>query len=237
MAIDLDSCTGCSACVVACSAENNVPVVGPVQIQRGREMMWIRIERFEERLETGASDVRFVPMMCQHCTDAPCETVCPVFATYHNPEGLNAQVYNRCVGTRYCSNNCPYKVRSFNFFDYAAPEKRTFAFPEPLNWQLNPDVTVRNKGVMEKCTMCVQRILEGKGTARDEERKLRDGEIQTACAQSCPTQAIVFGDLADPESAVHKASHGERRYWVLEDLNTRPGVTYLKRVRRDTESA
>ena len=237
MAIDLDTCTGCSACVVACSAENNVPYVGPEQIKRGREMLWIRIDRFEESLVPGKSDVRFVPMMCQHCGDAPCETVCPVYATYHNPEGLNAQVYNRCVGTRYCSNNCPYKVRSFNFFDYAAPEKPTFAFPEPLNWQLNPDVTVRNKGVMEKCTMCVQRILEGKGTAKDEGRKVRDGEIQTACAQSCPTQAIVFGDLADPESAVHKASFGERRYWVLEELNTKPGVTYLKRVRRDAGSA
>ncbi len=237
MAIDLDSCTGCSACVVACSAENNVPVVGTEQIKRGREMMWIRIDRFEESLQPGKSDVRFVPMMCQHCGDAPCETVCPVYATYHNPEGLNAQVYNRCVGTRYCSNNCPYKVRSFNFFDYAAPEKPTFAFPEPLNWQLNPDVTVRNKGVMEKCTMCVQRILEGKGTAKDEGRKVRDGEIQTACAQSCPTQAIVFGDLADPGSAVHKASHGERRYWVLNELNTKPGVTYLKRVRRDAGPA
>ncbi len=233
MAIDLDTCTGCSACVVACSAENNVPTVGPEQIKRGREMMWIRIDRFEESLQPGRSDVRFVPMMCQHCGDAPCETVCPVYATYHNPEGLNAQVYNRCVGTRYCSNNCPYKVRSFNFFDYAAREKPTFAFPEPLNWQLNPDVTVRNKGVMEKCTMCVQRIIEGKGTAKDEDRKVRDGEIQTACAQSCPTQAIVFGDLADPESAVHKSSHGERRYWVLNELNTKPGVTYLKRIRRE----
>jgi molybdopterin-containing oxidoreductase family iron-sulfur binding subunit len=237
MAIDLDTCTGCSACVVACSAENNVPVVGTQMVQRGREMLWIRIERFEENLKPGASDVRFVPMMCQHCGDAPCETVCPVYATYHNPEGLNAQVYNRCVGTRYCSNNCPYKVRSFNFFDYAAPEKPTFAFPEPLNWQLNPDVTVRNKGVMEKCTMCVQRILEGKGIAKDEDRKLRDGEIQTACAQSCPTQAIVFGDLADPGSAVSRASHGDRRYWVLEELNTKPGVTYLKRVRRDAGAA
>ncbi len=237
MAIDLDACTGCSACVVACSAENNVPSVGPELIQRGREMLWIRIDRFEESLAPGRSDVRFVPMMCQHCGDAPCETVCPVYATYHNPEGLNAQVYNRCVGTRYCSNNCPYKVRSFNFFDYAAPEKVTFAFPEPLNWQLNPDVTVRNKGVMEKCTMCVQRILEAKGIAKDEGRKLRDGEFQTACAQSCPTQAIVFGDLADPESAVHVASHGERRYWALNELNTKPGVTYLKRVRREAESA
>jgi len=233
MAIDLDACTGCAACVVACSAENNVPSVGPELIKRGREMMWIRIERWEESLKPGASDVRFVPMMCQHCGDAPCETVCPVYATYHNPEGLNAQVYNRCVGTRYCSNNCPYKVRSFNWFDYAAPEKETFAFPEPLNWQLNPDVTVRNKGVMEKCTMCIQRILEAKGIAKDEERTLRDGEFQTACAQSCPTQAITFGDLADPESAVHRVSFGERRYWVLNELNTKPGVTYLKRVRRD----
>ncbi|HYM82128.1 MAG TPA: molybdopterin-dependent oxidoreductase [Candidatus Limnocylindria bacterium] len=235
MAIDLNSCTGCSACLVACHAENNVPMVGPEPIKRGREMHWIRIERYERKLDGGENDVRFMPMMCQHCGDAPCETVCPVYATYHNPEGLNAQVYNRCVGTRYCSNNCPYKVRAFNFFDYAAPEKPTFAFPEPLNWQLNPDVTVRSKGVMEKCTMCVQRILEGKGNAKDEQRALRDGEIQTACAQTCPTQAIVFGDLVDPESAVSKASHGERRYWVLGDLNTKPGVTYLKKVQRPVE--
>jgi Fe-S-cluster-containing hydrogenase component 2 len=134
-----------------------VPMVGPAMVDRGREMHWIRIERYDEKLTPGRHDVRFVPMMCQHCSDAPCEVVCPVYATYHNPEGLNAQIYNRCVGTRYCSNNCPYKVRAFNFFDYSAPEKDTFAFPEPLNWQLNPDVTVRSKGVMEKCTMCVQR--------------------------------------------------------------------------------
>jgi molybdopterin-containing oxidoreductase family iron-sulfur binding subunit len=234
MSIDLNSCTGCAACVVACSAENNVPVVGPDLIRRGREMMWIRIDRFEEKVAPGASDVRFVPMMCQHCGDAPCEMVCPVYATYHNPEGLNAQVYNRCVGTRYCSNNCPYKVRAFNWFDYSAPEKTTFAFPEPLNWQLNPDVTVRSKGVMEKCTMCIQRILEGKGNAKDEGRPVRDGEIQTACAQSCPTQAITFGDLIDPESAVHKKSFGERKYWVFEELYTKPGVTYLQKVTRDT---
>jgi molybdopterin-containing oxidoreductase family iron-sulfur binding subunit len=239
MAIDLNSCTGCSACVVACNAENNVPSVGPEPIKRGREMQWIRIERFEERVGTpgegaATNDVRFLPMMCQHCSDAPCETVCPVYATYHNPEGLNAQVYNRCVGTRYCSNNCPYKVRSFNFFDYAAPEKPTFAFPEPLNWQLNPDVTVRSKGVMEKCTMCVQRILEGKGHAKDESRDVRDGEIRTACQQSCPTQAIVFGDLLDAESQVAKLSYGERRYWVLDDLNTKPGVTYLRKLQRES---
>jgi len=233
MSIDLNSCTGCAACVVACYAENNIPTVGPEMVKRGRELAWIRIDRFEEKLEPGRHDVRNVPMMCQHCSDAPCEIVCPVYATYHNPEGLNAQIYNRCVGTRYCSNNCPYKVRAFNWFDYSAPEKATFAFPEPLNWQLNPDVTVRSKGVMEKCTMCVQRILEGKGNAKDEKRAVKDGEIQTACAQSCPTQAITFGDLLDPDSDVHKKSFGERRYWVLEELNTRPGVTYLKRVRRE----
>jgi len=232
MVIDLDACTGCSACMVACSAENNVPVVGPEMIKRGREMWWIRIDRFEEKVGDGASDVRFVPMMCQHCSDAPCETVCPVYATYHNPEGLNAQAYNRCVGTRYCSNNCPYKVRAFNWFDYAAPEKATFAFAEPLNWQLNPDVTVRSKGVMEKCSMCVQRILEVKGDARDEKRAVRDGDLQTACAQSCPARAIVVGDLLDPESEVANRSYGERGYWVLDELNTRPGVTYLKKITR-----
>ncbi len=234
MAIDLNACTACAACVVACYAENNVPVVGPDLVMRGRDMAWIRIDRFEERVAPGAIDVRLTPMMCQHCSDAPCEIVCPVYATYHNPEGLNAQVYNRCVGTRYCSNNCPYKVRAFNFFDYSATEKPTFAFPAPLNWQLNPDVTVRSKGVMEKCTMCIQRILEGKGNARDENRPLRDREIQTACEQSCPTQAITFGDLLDAESAVHQKSYGERKYWVLEELNTKPGVTYLQRVTRDT---
>jgi molybdopterin-containing oxidoreductase family iron-sulfur binding subunit len=232
MAIDLHKCTGCQACMIACSAENNVPTVGPELIKRGRDMFWIRIDRFEEKLGEGmGADVRHVPMMCQHCGDAPCETVCPVYATYHNPEGLNAQIYNRCVGTRYCSNNCPYKVREFNWFDYSAPEKATFAFPEPLNWQLNPDVTVRSKGVMEKCTMCVQRILEGKGTAKDEARAVRDGDIVTACQQTCPTQAIVFGDLMDPESRVSKLSReDERRYWVLNELNTKPGVTYLKKV-------
>ncbi len=234
MAIDLNACTGCAACVVACNAENNIPYVGPELVRRGREMMWIRIERYDERLDSAKHDVRFVPMMCQQCGDAPCETVCPVYATYHNPEGLNAQVYNRCVGTRYCSNNCPYKVRSFNFFDYSAPEKETFAFAEPLNWQLNPDVTVRSKGVMEKCTFCIQRILEGKGNARDENRPLRDQEIQTACQQGCPSRAIVFGDLMDDASQVSKLSRGsDRRYWVLNDLNTKPAVTYLKRIERE----
>jgi Fe-S-cluster-containing dehydrogenase component len=238
MAIDIDSCNGCSACMVACSAENNVPTVGPDMVTHGREMWWIRINRIEQEIgdgkSNGKSDVRFVPMMCQHCGNAPCEIVCPVYATYHNPEGLNAQVYNRCVGTRYCSNNCPYKVRVFNFYDYSAPEKPSFAFPEPLNWQLNPDVTVRSKGVMEKCTMCIQRILEGKGNARDENRTLRDGDIKTACQQTCPTRAITFGDLLDPDSEVAKLSYGERAYWPLDELNTRPGVTYLKKIERET---
>jgi len=234
MAIDINTCTGCSACVVACNAENNIPYVGPEQVRHGREMMWLRIERWEEKVAPGKIDVRQLPMLCQHCSDAPCETVCPVYATYHNPEGLNAQVYNRCVGTRYCSNNCPYKVRSFNFFDYSAPEKASFAFAEPLNWQLNPDVTVRSKGVMEKCTFCVQRILEGKGNARDDKRELKDGDIKTACQQGCPSQAIVFGDLLDPESRVAKLSNGDdRRYWVLNDLNTKPGITYLKKIDRE----
>jgi molybdopterin-containing oxidoreductase family iron-sulfur binding subunit len=233
MAIDLQACTGCSACMLGCSAENNVPAVGPELARRGRDMFWIRLERFEEKVDAGEPrlDVRHVPMMCQQCNDAPCEIVCPVYATYHNPEGLNAQVYNRCVGTRYCSNNCPYKVREFNWFDYSAPEKPTFAFPEPLNWQLNPDVTVRSKGVMEKCTMCIQRILEGKGNARDANREVRDGDWTTACAQSCPTQAIVFGDLMDLDSRVSKLARGDqRRYWVLDELNTKPNVTYLKKI-------
>ena len=200
-------------------------------------MSWIRIERYEEALEGGPNDVRFVPMMCQQCTDAPCETVCPVYATYHNPEGLNAQVYNRCVGTRYCANNCPYKVRAVQLVRLRGAREGHVRFPEPLNWQLNPDVTVRAKGVMEKCTFCVQRILEGKGDARDEDRPLRDGEIRTACQQTCPSQAIVFGDLLDPESAVSRLSADERRYWVFNELNTKPAVTYLKKLERESELA
>ena len=226
MAIDLNACNGCNACVAACYAENNVPVLGADRMVRGRTMSWLRIERFVEprpATDGGAQvDSRFLPMPCQHCDHAPCESVCPVYATYHSEEGLNAQIYNRCVGTRYCSNNCPYKVRRFNWWE---PE-----FPEPLNLQLNPDVTVRSAGVMEKCTFCVQRIQEGKEQARDEDRPVRDGDVTPACAQTCPAQAIVFGDLNDPQSRVSQLSAADRRYHALGVLNTRPAVTYLKKV-------
>ena len=226
MAIDLDACNGCNACVAACYAENNVPVMGADRMRRGRTMSWLRLERFDEPRAGGeGADVRFLPMLCQHCDHAPCETVCPVYATYHTEEGLNAQIYNRCVGTRYCSNNCPYKVRRFNWF---MPE-----FEAPLQLQLNPDVTARSDGVMEKCTFCVQRIQDGKEQARDEDRPVRDGDVSPACAQSCPAQAIVFGDMNDPASRVSQLSADARAYHALAVFNTRPAVTYLKKVNRD----
>jgi anaerobic selenocysteine-containing dehydrogenase/Fe-S-cluster-containing dehydrogenase component len=223
MAINLSSCTGCSACVAACYAENNIPVVGKEQVARGRNMAWIRIERYMENI-SATPDVRFSPMLCQHCDNAPCEPVCPVYATQHNSEGLNVQTYNRCVGTRYCSNNCPYKVRAFNWFD---PH-----FEEPLHLQLNPDVSARSKGIMEKCSFCVQRIRGAKDHAKDEGRKVMDGEATPACAQSCPAQAISFGNLLDPESAVSKLSSLAHGYKVLDELNTKPAITYLPRVKQ-----
>jgi molybdopterin-containing oxidoreductase family iron-sulfur binding subunit len=238
MAVDLSRCTGCSACVTACHAENNIPTVGEELVRRGREMSWIRIERYFEGGEHDEPfESRVLPMMCQQCGSAPCEPVCPVFAAYHTPDGLNAQVYNRCVGTRYCSNNCPYKVRYFNWFDHQDENDPTFSFPDPLHWQLNPDVTVRSKGVMEKCTFCVQRIRGKQSEARlDGDRELVDGEIVTACQQTCPADAIVFGDLNDPNSRVSQISHDDRGYHVLGGLNTRPGVTYLKKVRNVVEA-
>ncbi|HEY8367905.1 MAG TPA: molybdopterin-dependent oxidoreductase [Thermodesulfobacteriota bacterium] len=231
MTIDLDRCTGCQACVVACYAENNLPVVGEAQVARGREMSWIRIERYWEPDGT----VTHAPMLCLHCGNAPCEPVCPVFAAYHNPEGLNGQVYNRCVGTRYCGNNCPYKVRYFNWYDYSRESYNgkpnpAYAFPAPLHLQLNPSVTVRGVGVMEKCTMCIQRINAAKDLAKDQGRRVRDGEFQTACAQACPTEAIVFGNLKDPESRVAKLRASPRNYAVLEELETVPSVTHLAKV-------
>ncbi|HEX7240412.1 MAG TPA: molybdopterin dinucleotide binding domain-containing protein, partial [Longimicrobiaceae bacterium] len=230
MAIDLSRCIGCAACVVACSAENNIPVVGPQEVKKGRALTWLRIERYfgvtrnpEEAMENEATDdVRFLPMLCQHCGNAPCEPVCPVYAAYHTPDGLNGQVYNRCVGTRYCANNCPYKVRYFNWF--------TYDFPEPLNWQLNPDVTVREKGVMEKCTFCVQRIHEAERDASRENREVRDGDVTPASVQTCPTEVFVFGNIADPRSAVAQASRSNRSYRVLDALNVQPAIVYLKKV-------
>jgi anaerobic selenocysteine-containing dehydrogenase/Fe-S-cluster-containing dehydrogenase component len=228
MAVDLDACTGCQACVVACSAENNVPVVGKAQVAYGRAQQWIRLERWEKG-EGGKVNV-FLPMFCQHCEIAPCEPVCPVYAAYHTKEGLNAQVYNRCVGTRYCGNNCPYHVRRFNWFNYT--------WTAPLDLQLNPDVTVRQLGVMEKCTMCLQRIEKGKDEARDAGRKVRDGDVLTACQQTCPTQAITFGNLKEGGTRVSKLSVDSRSYHVLHELGTRPAVTYLARVvRQETAGA
>jgi len=220
MIIDLDACIGCGACVVACYAENNVAVVGPETVAKGREMAWIRVEKYVE----GEDGTRFLINLCQHCHHAPCEPVCPVHATYHTADGLNAMVYNRCVGTRYCSNNCTYKVRRFNWFDYVRDK--------PLPLQYNPDVTVRERGLMEKCSFCVQRIRRAREEARKEKRPVRDGEVIPACAQTCPTRAILFGNLRDPDSRVRARFNDPRAYALLDELGTRPSIRYLKKVLR-----
>jgi molybdopterin-containing oxidoreductase family iron-sulfur binding subunit len=227
MVIDLNACTGCSACVIACQVENNIPVVGKDEVRRHREMHWLRIDRYYSERDS-AVEVAHQPMLCQHCGNAPCEVVCPVLATVHSAEGLNQQVYNRCVGTRYCANNCPYKVRRFNWFDYAHED-------QSHNLVLNPEVTVRSRGVMEKCTFCVQRIEQARIEARRAGQELADGEIQTSCQQSCPTQAIVFGDLNNPKSRVSQLQRSWRAYRVLEELNVRPSVSYLGLVRNRPE--
>jgi molybdopterin-containing oxidoreductase family iron-sulfur binding subunit len=252
MAIDLNACTGCGACIVACSAENNVPVVGRDEVRRRREMHWIRIDRYYSYNENGTAvteeneianlenldDVSVIhqPMMCQHCEHAPCETVCPVLATTHSSEGINQMTYNRCIGTRYCANNCPYKVRRFNWFNYWNDSR----FDNYLNNEftqlvLNPDVTTRSRGVMEKCSMCIQRIQAGKLQAKLEKRPLKDGDIKVACQQTCPANAIIFGDGNDPNSEVSKALQSERTYYVLEELNVQPGVGYQVKVRNTSE--
>jgi Fe-S-cluster-containing dehydrogenase component len=219
MVIDLDRCTGCEACVAACHVENNIAIVGEEEAARGRSINWIRVERHFEG-EYPDVQARFRPVLCQHCEEAPCEPVCPTYASYHTDEGLNAQVYNRCIGTRYCANNCPYTVRFFNFYD---PE-----WPEPLAKAHNPEVSIRSRGVMEKCTFCVQRIHAGEDKAKDEGRPVRDGDVVPACVQSCPTKAMYFGNIADPTSEVSQLSRSRRATRLLEDLGTKPRVFYLE---------
>jgi molybdopterin-containing oxidoreductase family iron-sulfur binding subunit len=218
--VDLDRCTGCEACVVACHAENNIATAGEDQAARGRAKHWIRVERYWEG-EFPEARLRFQPVLCQQCYDAPCEPVCPTYASYHTDEGLNAQVYNRCIGTRFCANACPYSVRFFNFYNPV--------WEKPLHLQLNPDVSVREVGVMEKCTFCTQRIQAAEIQAKAEKRELKDGEFAPACVESCAPKAMVFGDLNDPDSEVSRLGKSRRATKLLEDLGTKPAVSYLER--------
>ncbi len=230
MSIDLNKCTGCSDCVVACVAENNIPVVGKDQVAVGREMQWLRIDAYY----SGSEDDPIVstqPMLCQQCDNAPCENVCPVAATTHSKDGLNQMVYNRCVGTRYCSNNCPYKVRRFNFFNFRDHFRDGFQQKELLDLVYNPEVTVRSRGVMEKCTFCIQRIATERENAIRENRNIIGSNVHTACQDACNTNAINFGDMNDKNSEFYKYRNHELGYYVLENLNVRPNVTYLAKLR------
>lgn len=250
MAIDLNACTGCGACVVSCHIENNVPVVGRDEIRLRREMHWIRIDRYysfytpdsyiteEKKIDKEKAElydnIRVVhaPVMCQHCSHAPCETVCPVLATTHSSEGLNQMTYNRCIGTKYCGNNCPYKVRRFNWFRYNDNDKFDYHFNNDLGKMvINPDVTVRTRGVMEKCSFCIQRIQTGKLSAKRENRKVKNGDVKTACMTACPSNAIVFGDMNDPNSEISKLYKNERSYHMLEEVGIKPSVVYMTKIR------
>jgi len=224
LTIDMNGCTGCNACIIACQSENNISTVGKDQVSRGREMHWIRVDNYFEG-STDNPEMLHQPVTCMHCENAPCEPVCPVGATSHTAEGLNQMVYNRCVGTRYCSNNCPYKVRRYNFFQYADDSTEQFKFMR------NPDVTVRSRGVMEKCTYCVQRIQEVKIEAMKTDREIKDGEIMTACQSACPTRVITFGNIRDKKSRVAQLKNEPRNYAMLGDLGVRPRTTYLAKVR------
>jgi len=235
MVVDVDRCTGCQACVVACQSENNIPINEEEHFNQRRAIQWIRIERYWEG-EFPNVKARFIPLLCQHCDNAPCEPVCPVFATYHNDEGLNVQVYNRCIGTRFCANNCPYHARFFNFWEPA--------WPETLKNQLNPDVTVRSRGIMEKCTFCVQRIRRSSREAGAEGKEAEDGDrgLNPACANACPTQALTFGDFKDSNSEVSKikekeSQEGGRAYGLMENLGTDPSIVYLKKVDPSAKSS
>jgi Fe-S-cluster-containing dehydrogenase component len=228
MAVDVDKCTGCQACVLACQVENNIPLNTQDRFERNRSISWIRVERYWEG-EFPDIKARFIPIMCQHCENAPCEPVCPVFATYHNAEGMNVQIYNRCVGTRYCANGCPYIVRFFNYWEPV--------WPETLRNHLNPDVTIRSRGIMEKCSFCIHRIRRGVRKADSEGRALEDGEIQTACQEACPTNALNFGDIKDPNSRVSQMKKDDRYYPLMPQYGTSPNVFYLAKVDEDREIA
>jgi Fe-S-cluster-containing dehydrogenase component len=230
MAIDLNRCVGCNACVSSCNVENNIPVIGREQVERGREMHWIRIDRYYAGTPEDPT-FSYQPMLCQQCDNAPCENVCPVAATNHSPDGLNQMVYNRCVGTKYCSNNCPYKVRRFNFYDFREELADGYYTREPVSLLNNPEVTVRARGVMEKCTFCIQRIMEARERATEQGRALRGTDVRTACQEACPAQAIVFGDMNDPDSEISRYRDLGTGYTVLEEVNARPNITYIARLR------